>query len=471
MSYSRICRALLAALAVGLAACSDLPGEPPRHLVLITLDTLRSDRLGSYGYRADTSPNLDALAERGVRFDDAVAQSIATPPSHASILTGLTPPSHGLRRLTRQRLSRENDTLAEILKDAGFITAAFVSGLPLRQATGLDQGFDFYEDTFTARNLVRERPAFETNDAVRSWLPASPDQRLFLWVHYFDPHSPYYPPEEYRARFGVQDQRKKRLVVGFNANPETRPPKGRKRIVAPDRMAKMSKLYDSAVSYTDAGVGELLQQLKAAGILQDAVIAVVADHGEMLGEYGYYFGHWDVYEETARVPMLLVHPRGHFAGKVVESLVGTVDLVPTLLAWLGVDYDGEFDGRDLTPLIRGRRSEPREIYTEQFEYFPVRAVRTDDWLLVQRASPGAPLSEGKLTLYERDSEQVGGLRISGKTQIKQRLLRSLESLSRVSRAHDSHELEVSPEILEQLRALGYTDEADGDSGHSNTEEQ
>jgi len=333
MSCSQICGALLAALAAGLAACSDLPGEPPRHLVLITLDTLRSDRLGSYGYWADTSPNLDALAERGVRFGDAVAQSIATPPSHASILTGLTPPSHGLRRLVRHKLNRENDTLAEILKNAGFSTAAFVSALPLRQDTGLDQGFDFYEDTFTVRNLVEERPAFETNDAVRSWLTAPPDQRLFLWVHYFDPHCPYYPPEEYRARFGVQDQRRKWLVIGFNANPETRPPKRRKRIVPPHQMAKMSKLYDSAVSYTDAAVGELLQQLEAAGILQDAIVAVVADHGEMLGEYGYYFGHWDVYEETARVPMLLVHPRGHFAGKVVESLVGTIDLVPR--AWWG----------------------------------------------------------------------------------------------------------------------------------------
>jgi arylsulfatase A-like enzyme len=260
-------------------------------------------------------------------------------------------------------------------------------------------------------------------------------------------------------------------VVGFNANPETRPPKRRKRIVPPDRMAKMSKLYDSAVSYTDAGVGELLQQLETAGILQDALVAVVGDHGEMLGEYGYYFGHWDVYEETARVPMLLVHPRGHFAGKVVESLVGTIDLVPTLLTWMGVDYDGELDGRDLTPLVQGNRGEAREIYTEQFEYFPVRAVRTDDWLLVQRAPRGAPVSEGKLVLYARDSEQSGGLRVSGNPEIQKRLLRSLESLASASRTHESHEMKVSPEILEQLRALGYTDEANGKSAHADTEEE
>jgi arylsulfatase A-like enzyme len=191
----------------------------------------------------------------------------------------------------------------------------------------------------------------------------------------------------------------------------------------------------------------------------------------MLGEYGYYFGHWDVYEETARVPMLLVHPRGHFAGKVVGSLVGTIDLVPTLLTWLGVDYDGEFDGRDLTPLIQGHRGKPREIYTEQFEYFPVRAVRTDDWLLVQRAPRGARVSEGKLILYARDSGQVGELRVSSNPEVKQRLLRSLESLGSASRARDSREMTVSPEILERLRALGYTDEADGGSAHSDTEEQ
>ena len=169
--------------------------------------------------------------------------------------------------------------------------------------------------------------------------------------------------------------------------------------------------------------------------------------------------------------MLLVHPNGRYAGRVVESLVGTIDLMPTVLAWLGVDYRGQLDGRDLTPLLEGHRGEPREIYTEQLEYFPVRAIRTDDWLLVQRSRAGVPLSEGQLHLYARNRGEGGRLHTTDNPQVEQHLLRSLKSLAKSSTARDSREIEIAPEVLERLRALGYTDEVVEKLRHRDAEEQ
>ncbi len=194
----------LLALATHLA-CSE-PAGPRPNLVLITLDTLRADRLGAYGYERETSPVLDSIARRGVRFDDAIAQATTTPPSHASILTGLNPARHGLRKLYGQRLPDANETLAEILRAEGYSTAAFVSAVPLRHLVGLDQGFDVYNDEWGSdtAEMSHDRSAGLTNAQVRSWLESAPSAPVFLWVHYFDPHHPYFPPEEYRKRFGAE---------------------------------------------------------------------------------------------------------------------------------------------------------------------------------------------------------------------------------------------------------------------------
>ena len=203
-----------------LAACSG--DVTPRHLVVVSIDTLRADRVGAYGGEGGLTPNLDRLAKSGVRFEDAIVQSIATPPSHASIFTGLNPASHGLRKVVGQRLAADNTTLAEWLRARGFYTAAFVSAVPLRRALGLDQGFDLYDDWLP--HGIRERRAEATNRRVREWLAGRPvDQRLFLWVHYFDPHHPYAAPRAHRLRAGARDAAPGELPAPVNANPVDAP--------------------------------------------------------------------------------------------------------------------------------------------------------------------------------------------------------------------------------------------------------
>jgi arylsulfatase A-like enzyme len=427
----------LVALAFG-AGCE----RPPRHLVLVTLDTLRADRLSAYGHDRQTSPALAALAERGVRFDDAIAQSISTPPSHASILTGKNPPRHGLRKLSGEALAPEQTTLAEVLSANGFTTAAFVGAIPLLGNRGLDQGFALYEEDFP-KGMI-ERRARKTNERVRGWMASRPPGRLFLWVHYFDPHYPYLPPRSYQKKFTGRLFARKGLPYSTNANPETtREPE----VSLPDaaEIAIMKDLYDAEVRYTDDALAELFAMLDAAGILEDAVIAVVADHGESLGEHGYYFGHWDVFWENARVPMVLAHPDGRHGGRRVAETVRTIDLMPTLLAWLGIQTPGDLDGVDLSVLIEGETR--------------THAVRTKDWLLVRRDARRGDAPDSAIRLYRRiDRRAVPEDVSAGHPDIRDRLAARLEELHDVDDPGESVPIPVSDSVRDQLRALGYLTE-------------
>jgi len=444
--------AVVIALAATQHACTK---RGPRNVILITLDTLRSDRLGSYGYSKATSPTLDALARRGALFQDAVAQATTTPPSHASILTGQNPPTHGLRKLYGQRLPEANTTLAEVLGAAGYTTAAFVSAVPLRGNTGLAQGFDLYDDEWEIESEDErlERNADKTNRRVFEWLDTVPETPLFLWVHYFDPHFPYFPPDDYQRRFGVDKAAREYLPFPHDSSPGEQ--QNRKKPLDPAVVEKMSKLYDAEIAYMDAGIGSLLAELELRGLLQDAAIAVVADHGELLGEYGYFFGHWGVTDETSRVPMLLVHPDGRFAGAEVPNTVGTIDLVPTLLAWLDIDAGLHFDGRDLTPLLEGETLEPRAQYTEQFEYFPVRAIRNEEWILEQRAPRNARIASGPRVLYRRRANGFPRRPAALDSVVIEDLAAQMKAVLRPPTTHPSEQLSVPDDIREQLRALGY----------------
>jgi arylsulfatase len=438
----------LVALAFG-AGCE----RPPRHLVLVTLDTLRADRLSAYGHDRETSPALAALAERGVRFDDAIAQSISTPPSHASILTGKNPPRHGLRKLAGEALAPEQTTLAEVLSAEGFTTAAFVGAIPLLGNRGLDQGFALYEEDLPKGML--ERRARTTNASVRTWLASRPSGRLFLWVHYFDPHYPYLAPRAYQMKFAGRLFARKGLPRSTNANPETTRESGPSPSDAAE-VATMKDLYDAEARYTDDALAELFAMLDAAGILEDAVIAVVADHGESLGEHGYYFGHWDVLWENARVPMVLAHPDGRHGGRRVAETVRTIDLMPTLLAWLGIEAPGDLDGVDLSALIEGEGSEETTAYTEQHQYTRTHAVRTKDWLLLRRGASRGDAPDSAIRLYRRiDGRAVPEDVSADHPDILALLAARLEELHRADDSGKSVPIPVSDSVRDQLRALGY----------------
>jgi choline-sulfatase len=344
---------------LGMAAPAAPPSprtakRTPPNLVLITMDTTRADHLGAWGYRDAHTPNLDALAARGTRFARCDTAAPITLPSHASILTGLFPPRHGVRDNGTFVLSPKVQTLAAALTARGYDTAAVVSAVVLARRQGLDQGFRVYDDDLGAGyaqgSLVSERTAENTTAAALKALGGL-KAPFFLWVHYYDPHEEYRPP----SRFAD-------LAHGPN------------------------RLYDGEIAFMDEQIGELLKRLPAG-----TDVVAVGDHGEMLGEHGEATHGLLLYKAARRVPLLLAGPDVP-AGKVSDCLVRTVDVAPTLLAMAGAPAavgKAALDGRALLPLAAGKGCS-RETYTESFlpffayKWYPLRSL-SDDRVLYLKA--------------------------------------------------------------------------------------
>ncbi len=305
------------------------------NVLVITLDTVRADRLGCYGYADAETPVLDALAAEGIRFADAVAPASMTRPSHSSMFTGLDPPRHGVRDNVQERLRPDQVTLAETLKQEGYETAAFISAFVLDARFGLDQGFDHYDATVAASTgpttTKNERPAGDVTDDAINWLTKrSKDKPFLAWVHYFDAHEPYRPPPPFASKFS-------------------------------------DRPYDGEIAYVDSQVGRLLTSLERLDQRDRTLIVVVGDHGESLGEHGEDTHGMMIYESTQHVP-LIVACRGQIAGgHVVEDVVvGVVDTFPTILDLLGVGYDDGLDGVSLTKAIGDT---DRIVYIESIHPF------------------------------------------------------------------------------------------------------
>jgi choline-sulfatase len=352
--------------------------QPARHVVLITIDTLRADRVGAYGAREAQTPALDGLARDGARFDRAWAPAPITLPSHASLLSGRYPPAHGARH-NGMAVGNSVPTLATTLKDAGFATGAFVSAFPLDRRFGLARGFDVYDDELPRAadgRPLNERPGAQTVDRAIEWLRAQGESRLFLWVHLFEPHAPYGTPS---AGTSVEER------------------------------------YTQEVAAADREVGRLVRALgdRAA----DTLIVATADHGEAFGEHGETGHSIFVYDTTLKVPLVMrgaAIPRG----TVVGDDVSLVDLPATIAALTGLQ-EFQSEGRSLAGAFRGGRIEPRPIYAESFAplfdfgWAGLRAVREGGWKYV--AAPRAELyntarDPGEATnLVEAEGHRAAGL--------------------------------------------------------------
>lgn len=326
-SFRRFMVVVLMAL-TALPAAAQTPAKPALNVVLITIDTLRADHVGCYGYKQIKTPNIDGLAADGVRFERAFAVVPVTLPSHTSMLTGTYPMLSGMHDFSGNKLSQLQPTLASVLKQAGYQTGAVIAAAVLDSRFGLNQGFDFYYDHFDFNRLDEanldqmERPGNVVADVAldwleKDWLAKNSQKKFFLWMHLYDPHFPYRPHEPYSREYAAQP-------------------------------------YDGEIAFADEQVGRLVRYLKEKGIYQNTMIVLCGDHGESLGEHGEKTHGFFIYNATMHVPLIIRLPE-NAAARVIGDPVSLVDLMPTVLGAVGLEVPSQVQGRSLLPQLRDVR--------------------------------------------------------------------------------------------------------------------
>lgn len=437
---------VVVAAIVGLAllalACGRTPGEVApadewatlagpevgrSNVILITLDTLRADRLSSYGSERVATPHIDSLASEGVLFANAASTVPFTLPAHSSMMTGTYPPRHGVRENVGFVLDDSLPTLAERLAAGGWTTAAFVSAFVLDSRWGIGRGFDTYFDEFDLEEGERanlgsvQRDGRETVDAAVRWLDERPRGPFFLWLHLFDAHDPYEPPEPFRTQYA-------------------------------------GRPYEGEVAYVDLLVGRFRTALEERDLLDTSLIVLTGDHGEGLGQHREGFHGFFIYDSTIRVPLIVRPPFSDLAGTVVEAPVSHVDLLPTILDATGQAKPDGLQGESLLSLMLGRETAQTEraVYSESlypmlhYGWAPLRSLRTRDYKFID--APQAEL----YTLESDPGEQENVLRRDREVarQMKSRL-EALRDEIEVETAPTESAPELDEATLAQLQALGY----------------
>ncbi len=397
---------MLAAGLCALLACARTTVVAPRDVILITLDTTRADALGCYGAPGDPTPQLDRLAREGARFEAAQSTSALTPVAHAAILTGVARARHGLHVMAGPggcRLAEDVPTLAEALRAAGRTTIAVHSAFPVAAHFGFARGFDVFDSFDPARAaqgrsvIELQRRSDDTTRRVIEKLVQHPEPS-FLWVHYWDPHDPVLAPP--KAELPADLPRNKHGALLPSA-----------------------QLYRAEVRYLDQQIGKLLAALENMGRYEDALIVVVADHGEGLGDHGWWH-HRTLYQEQMRVPLIVRPPRGARRGKApraVPAAVSSMDITPTVLDYLDWKPAQRLDGQSLRGWIEGEAQQARAQFAEQLNAFDenakdirvarpqddhLYAVVEDGWKLLYR--PHAP-EKSELFDLARDPRETKNL--------------------------------------------------------------
>jgi arylsulfatase A-like enzyme/Tfp pilus assembly protein PilF len=397
------------------------------NLLLITIDTLRRDRVGAFGGPANLTPNLDRMAGEGIRFTQAYASAPLTLPSHTSIFTGVSPPVHGVRANGLFRLGPSLPTIATILHDQGYRTGAFVGAFVLDARFGLNRGFDVYDDRYGEKHASdtegAERRAEDVIKPATAWIlqgdvaPSSTRHQapFFAWIHLYDPHEPYRAPEPYASQH------------------------------AP---------YDAEVAYTDAMIGKVLGDLQAHGLLDRTLVVVSADHGESLGEHGERTHGVFVYDVTMRVPWFIWRSADRRA-RSFDGLARLIDLAPTALDLLGVPSPATFEGRSLLAAVNGRAPAPPSAYLEAMDanltrnWAPLTAIVSGGFKLID-----VPIPE----LYDLANDPREATNVFARENERARVLGSL--LNSAVAELGSHEqgaqkTTLNAEARQRLQALGY----------------
>ncbi len=414
------------------------------NVILYLVDTLRADRLGCYGHGVPVSPNIDGLASEGVLFEHVVAQSSWTKPATVSILSGLGPLTHGING-RRDRLPESVTTLAELLHDHGYRTAAFASNAYITEKAGFAQGFDDFVFGHARSHAVTQK--------VVGWLDALPrSEPFFLYVHTIDPHAPYEPAQPYRDRFAstVTDP-----AVGTFDHLRAI---GRKEVEATDALvADMLALYDAEVAENDHAFGVLIDRLRELDLYDETLIVFLSDHGEEFREHG-VFGHgWDLYSEVVDVPMI-VRPPGGLISRRVETTVQHIDVVPTVLEAVGAELPGWVEGTSLWPVMVGEGTtgigaRAAASYMD-YEGREGIAISHDGWKLIEPLSVGFAAAP---ELYRRDHDPGEETNVADEYPVRQGFLQSVARGYLINRS--TAEAEDMPtfdhDTRRALEALGY----------------
>ena len=442
--------------------------RPPRHVVIISLDTTRADHFGCYGHPWIRTPRTDALAAESVLFTDYMTVAPSTLASHVSLVTGTYPHTHGTPR-NGLMVNPANVMLAEILQKAGFHTVGFAGAFSLDSRFGFAEGFDHYDERFEhlARDLgpdQDQRSAAAVTDAAISYLDETGiPSRLFLFVHYFDPHAPYEPPPPFDTMYDPQDPGAPPDTAAVHArrgqNSDREHPSGR----------KLALQYAGEVSFMDQHVGRLLDYLRQRGILDQAILLVTSDHGENFWEHEDYFGHGlTTYQTTMRAVCLIRLPNALMGGTRIDQLLASIDILPTLLNHFGLPLPGGLEGEaidlvhidgPLPPRTRfGQATKPwREVETDPqwHNMRKARCLRRGSLKFIQ--TPYAQTEE----LYDLsvDPEERTNLLAVAKPAISAQaaeLRRRLEAWAQSATPLPSRfEPSQRQETIERLRSLGY----------------
>ena len=411
-SIVRITAAVVILATGTVVAIAGILRPQPSGLVIVTLDTTRADRLPAYGFQGVATPAIDRLVSRGAVFDEAVSVAPLTLPSHTSLFTGLYPPNHGVRDNAGPALERSHFSLAAILHDRGFRTAAFVGSTILNADRGLSRGFDVYDDgRGNGTPAPPRRPGSQVVDRARAWIDDLDRKPFFLWVHLYDVHASQTLPVELRRTYG-------------------------------DR-------YEGGIAYVDVQIGRLFDELQRRGLLSRAIVVVAGDHGESLGEHGEKEHGVFLYDSTLHVPLIVCAPG--IAARRVAGLTSLVDIVPTVLSLLGIAAPARLDGISLVAALRVGRVSERSIYAESlyaahFGWGALRMVQDGRFKFIDAPKP-------ELYDLETDPREVHNLadeRIATAAALRRELL---DMIANVSPQTDMPRL--PPDRLRALEALGY----------------
>jgi len=405
---------LLAGAGIWFAAQQRSSVSGIRHVVLISLDTCRADYLSCYGYGRPTTPNIDALARQGYLFSHAMTPIPLTLPAHASMLTGTIPPQHGKHENKDVYFDPSHVTLAALLKKKGYHTAAFLGSQVLNSHLGLNRGFDTYDDRFDEP----ERRAGEVNRAAFEWLEKQKKKPVFLFLHYYDPHDAYEPPEPF--------------ATTFKESP-----------------------YAGEIAYTDHCIGKVIAKLKSLGMYESSLIIVTGDHGEMLGEHGELTHMYFIYQSAMKVPLIYKLPGSNGAQRI-DCLASIIDIVPTVCDLLDIDPPVEIHGKNLAGYFGDTppQSEDRHLYCEslyptKYEANSLLGIMSKRWKYIQTTRP---------ELYDLQNDPCEQTNLVEKEHNRARVLRDrlTQTLAQtVRKGKGQEDTPLDEEILKHLSSLGY----------------